>query len=119
MNTPEEIDLELLRQLESHPHLNQRGLAERVGLSLGKANYCLRALVRKGLVKMRNFRRSDNKLAYAYLLTPRGMQEKARLTVAFLKIKEQDYERLQNEIAYLKAEVLALEHTRRAPGSHE
>ena len=119
MNTPDEIDLELLRQLESHPHLNQRGLAERLGLSLGKANYCLRALVRKGLVKMRNFRRSDNKLAYAYLLTPSGMQEKARLTAAFLKRKEQEYERLQDEIARLKAEVLALEHERHTSGSNE
>ena len=82
MNTPDEINLELLRQLESQPHLNQRGLADRLGLSLGKANYCLRALVRKGLVKISNFRRSDNKLAYAYLLTPSGMQEKARLVAA-------------------------------------
>ena len=119
MNTPEEIDLELLRQLESHPHLNQRGLAERLGLSLGKANYCLRALVRKGLVKIRNFRRSDNKLAYAYLLTPTGVQEKARLTVAFLKWKELEYERLQDEIARLKVEVLALERARRASGPDE
>ena len=119
MNTPEEIDLELLRQLESHPHLNQRGLAERLGLSLGKANYCLRALVRKGLVKIRNFRRSDNKLAYAYLLTPTGVQEKARLTVAFLKWKELEYERLQDEIARLKAEVLALERARRSSGPDE
>jgi EPS-associated MarR family transcriptional regulator len=119
VNTPEEIDLELLRQLESHPHLNQRGLAERLGLSLGKANYCLRALVRKGLVKISNFRRSDNKLAYAYLLTPTGVQEKARLTVAFLKWKELEYERLQDEIARLKAEVLALERARRASGPDE
>ena len=109
VNTPEEIDLELLRQLESEPHLNQRGLADRLGLSLGKANYCLQALVRKGLVKIRNFRRSDNKLAYAYLLTPRGVQEKARLTVAFLKRKQQEYEQLQAEIARLTAEVASLE----------
>ena len=114
MNTPNEIDLEVLRQLESQPHLNQRGLAERLNLSLGKANYCLRALVRKGLVKIHNFRRSDNKLAYAYLLTPRGLQEKARLTVLFLKIKQEEYERLNNEIAQLKAEVVALERERRA-----
>lgn len=109
MNTPEEIDLQLLRQLESEPHLNQRNLAGRLGLSLGKANYCLRALVRKGLIKARNFRRSDNKLAYAYLLTPSGMQEKARLTISFLKRKQQEYEQLQVEIAHLKAEVAALE----------
>ena len=109
MNTPEEIDLKLLRQLESEPHLNQRGLADRLGLSLGKANYCLQALVQKGLVKIRNFRRSDNKLAYAYLLTPSGVQEKARLTVAFPKRKQQEYEQLHAEIATLKAEVASLD----------
>ena len=109
MNTPEEIDLQLLRELESEPHLNQRGLADRLGLSLGKANYCLQALVRKGLVKIRNFRRSDNKLAYAYLLMPSGVQEKARLTVTFLKRKQQEYEQLQAEIARLKVEVASLE----------
>ena len=117
MNTPEEIDLELLRHLESEPHLNQRNLAGRLGLSLGKANYCLKALVRKGLVKISNFRRSDNKLAYAYLLTPTGVQEKARLTVAFLKRKQREYEQLQVEIARLKAEVVALERDRRESGS--
>ena len=109
MNTRDEIDLELLRQLESEPRLNQRGVAGRLGLSLGRANYCIQALVRKGLVKISNFRRSDRKLAYAYLLTPKGVQEKARLTVAFLKITQQEYERLQAEIARLKAEVASLQ----------
>lgn len=109
MNTPEEINLEVLRQLESEPRLNQRRLAVRLGLSLGKANFCLRALVRKGLVKISNFRRSDNKLAYAYLLTPSGIQEKARLTADFLKIKQAEYDRLQIEIARLEAEVAVLE----------
>ena len=117
MNTPEEIDLELLRHLESEPRLNQRSLAERLGLSLGKANYCLQALVGKGLVKIRNFRRSDNKLAYAYLLTPKGVQEKTRLTVAFLKRKQREYEQLQIEIARLKAEVVAHERARRESAS--
>ena len=117
MNTPEEIDLELLRQLETQPHLNQRSLAGRLGLSLGKANYCLQALVGKGLVKIRNFRRSDNKLAYAYLLTPKGVQEKARLTVAFLKRKQREYEQLQIEITRLKAEVVALERDHRESAS--
>jgi EPS-associated MarR family transcriptional regulator len=109
VNTPEEINLQLLRQLELEPNLNQRSLAGRLGLSLGKANYCLRALVRKGLVKIDNFQRSDNKLAYSYLLTPSGLQEKTRLTVAFLKRKQQEYEQLQAEIARLKVEVAALE----------
>jgi EPS-associated MarR family transcriptional regulator len=109
MNTSEEIDLQLLRHLENQPKVNQRSLADRLGLSLGKANYCLQALVDKGLVKISNFKRSDNKLAYAYLLTPSGLQEKARLTIAFLKRKQEEYERLQVEIAGLRAEVAALE----------
>lgn len=109
MNTPEEINLELLRRLESEPQVNQRSLAGSLGLSLGKANYCLRALVAKGLVKISNFRRSDNKLAYAYLLTPKGLQEKARLTIAFLKLRREEYERLQIEIAQLQADVETLE----------
>jgi EPS-associated MarR family transcriptional regulator len=109
MNTPEEINLKLLQELESEPHLNQRSLAERLGLSLGKANYCLQALVAKGLIKISNFKRSDNKLAYAYLLTARGLREKARLTVAFLKRKQHEYEQLQIEIARLKVEVDAMD----------
>ena len=109
MSTPEEIDLQLLRRLESEPQVNQRSLAGSLGLSLGKANYCLKALVAKGLVKISNFRRSDNKLAYAYLLTPQGIQEKARLTIAFLKLRQQEYERLQLEIAQLQAEVRTLD----------
>ena len=109
MNTPDEIKLQVLRQLETEPHLNQRYWAERLGLSLGKANYCLQALVKKGLIKIRNFRRSDNKIAYAYLLTPSGVQEKARLTVRFLKRKQQEYEQLQIEIAALQAEADSLE----------
>lgn len=116
MNTPEEINLQLLRQLELEPHLNQRSLAERLGLSLGKANYCLQALVGKGLIKISNFRRSGNKLAYAYLLTPAGLQEKARLTIAFLKRKQEEYERLQVEIVRLQVEVekLGPEHSAQA-----
>ena len=116
MNKPRQIDLELLRQLEVEPQLNQRGIAVRLGLSLGKANYCLRALVRKGLVKIHNFRRSDNKLAYAYVLTPKGVQEKARLTVAFLKIKQNEYELLQAEIARLKVEVVSMKNNERRIG---
>ena len=114
MNISEEVNLQALRQLEGSPSLNQRGLADRLGLSLGKANYCVQALVRKGLVKISNFRRSDNKLAYAYVLTPKGIQEKARLTVAFLKRRQLEYERLQLEIAELKAEVAALDVEHRA-----
>ena len=109
MNTPEDINLRLLRQLEREPRVNQRGLARRLSLSLGKVNYCVQALVDKGLIKISNFRRSDNKLAYAYLLTPAGLQEKSRLTVAFLKRKQLEYEQLQTEIAQLQLEVEELE----------
>ncbi len=105
MNIPEDIDLRLLRQLELEPRVNQRGLARRLSLSLGKVNYCVQALVDKGLIKISNFRRSDNKLAYAYLLTPAGLQEKSRLTVTFLKRKQLEYEQLQTEIAQLQREV--------------
>jgi EPS-associated MarR family transcriptional regulator len=105
MNIPEDIDLRLLRQLEREPRVNQRGLARRLSLSLGKVNYCVQALVDKGLIKISNFRRSDNKLAYAYLLTPAGLQEKSRLTVTFLKRKQLEYEQLQTEIAQLQREV--------------
>ena len=83
---------------------SQRGLAERFGVSLGKVNYCLRALVDKGLVKANNFRRSDNKLAYSYVLTPAGLEEKGRLTKAFLRRKLTEYELLQQEIEVLRRE---------------
>ncbi|HXU92216.1 MAG TPA: MarR family EPS-associated transcriptional regulator [Gallionella sp.] len=92
----------LLKTLEDNPSLSQRDLAKRLGISLGKVNYCLNALVEKGCLKVNNFRNSDNKLAYAYLLTPRGVEVKARMTVDFLKYKVQEYERLSEEIEELK-----------------
>ncbi|MDE2117672.1 MAG: MarR family EPS-associated transcriptional regulator [Betaproteobacteria bacterium] len=94
----------LLKTLEDNPELSQRDLAKRLGISLGKVNFCLNALVEKGSLKINNFRNSDNKLAYAYLLTPRGVEEKARITVQFLKYKVQEYERLRAEIEELKQE---------------
>jgi EPS-associated MarR family transcriptional regulator len=94
----------LLKTLEENPGLSQRDLAKRLGISLGKVNFCLKALVDKGSLKIDNFRNSENKLAYAYLLTPRGVEEKARITVAFLKHKMQEYEQLKKEIAELKRE---------------
>lgn len=94
----------LLKTLEENPGLSQRDLAKRLGVSLGKINYCLNALVAKGSVKINNFRNSDNKLAYAYLLTPSGVEQKARMTVEFLQVKVQEYERLRAEIAELKRE---------------
>lgn len=94
----------LLKTLEENPGLSQRDLAKRLGVSLGKVNFCLNALVEKGSLKINNFRNSDNKLAYAYLLTPRGVEEKARITVHFLRYKMREYERLRAEIEELKHE---------------
>jgi len=94
----------LLKTLEENPGLSQRDLAKLLGISLGKVNFCLNALVDKGSLKIKNFRNNENKLAYAYLLTPRGVEEKARITVGFLKRKMQEYERLRKEIEELKRE---------------
>lgn len=104
----EESHLKVLRLLESDPSLTQRELSRALGVSLGKTNYCVRALLDKGLIKMQNFRSSDNKLSYAYLLTPAGMAAKAELTRGFLRRKMREYEHLKREIEHLKAEVGAL-----------
>ncbi|MFZ2540634.1 MAG: MarR family EPS-associated transcriptional regulator [Gallionella sp.] len=94
----------LLKTLQDNPDLSQRDMAKRLGISLGKVNFCLNALVEKGCLKVNNFRNSNNKLAYAYLLTPHGVEEKARITVRFLKYKIQEYEQLRVEIKALKRE---------------
>ena len=99
------LDYELMRQITDEPAASQRGLATRLGVSVGKVNYCLRALVDKGWVKANNFRRSDNKWGYAYLLTPRGASAKLRLAHDFLARKEHEFERLQGEIAMLRREL--------------
>lgn len=103
----DESHLKVLRLLEADPSLSQRELADALGVSLGKANYCVRALLDKGLLKMQNFRNSRNKLAYAYLLTPAGIAAKAELTASFLKIKLRDYEALRREIEELRRDVQA------------
>ena len=97
--------LEAMRLLTAQPELSQRELSRALGLSLGKTHYVLHALLDKGLVKIQNFRRNNNKLAYAYLLTPKGVREKMRLTRRFLVRKEAEFERLQSTIAQLRAEV--------------
>jgi len=94
-----------MRLLAARPDLSQRELSRALGLSLGKTHYVLHALLDKGLLKIRNFRRNDNKLAYAYMLTPKGMKEKLRLTRSFLARKEAEFQRLQSTIAQLRAEV--------------
>jgi EPS-associated MarR family transcriptional regulator len=100
----DDITFRALRHLEANPQVSQRDLARVLGISLGRTNYCLRALVERGLLKVQNFRRSDNKLAYAYCLTPRGIEQKARLVACFLKCKEAEYEALRAEIEQLQAE---------------
>ena len=101
----DEAHYKLLRLIESRPDATQRELAQALGVSLGKVNYCVNALIEKGLVKARNFRNSQNKLAYAYLLTPRGIERKTAVTVQFLRRKVNEYEALRREIAELKREV--------------
>jgi EPS-associated MarR family transcriptional regulator len=100
-----ETDLRTLQLLENQPQLNQRELAQELGVSLGKANYCLRALLGKGFLKAQNFKNSKNKMAYAYVLTPAGISARAELTAEFLKIKMQEYERLSVQIAQLQRSV--------------
>jgi EPS-associated MarR family transcriptional regulator len=101
----EETHLKVLRLLEGNPRLSQREVSEALGVSLGKTNFCLKALIDKGLVKVKSFRKSQNKLAYAYLLTPVGISEKSVITARFLKRKVAEYEHLQAEIAALQIEV--------------
>ncbi len=98
----DEVHFRVMRLIQENSQLTQRDLARRLGISLGKANYCLKALVEKGFVKAENFQRSDHKLAYAYLLTPAGIEEKARVTVSFLRRKMQEFEALKAEIESLQ-----------------
>lgn len=101
----DEHHLKVLRLLEANPDMSQRELAQALGVSVGKTNYCIRALVDKGLLKMKNFRTSHNKLAYAYLLTPAGITAKAELTARFLKQRMAEYEQLKHEIEQLQGEL--------------
>ena len=100
----QEAHFRVLRLLEGNPQMNQRDLAAAAGVSLGKTNYCINALLDKGLIKVQNFKSSKRKLAYAYLLTPTGIAEKATLTQRFLKRKMEEYEALKAEIEQLKQE---------------
>ena len=101
----DELRLRGLRALEANPELSQRQLAAELGVSLGGVNYALKALVERGFVKADNFRKSGNKVAYLYVLTPRGVAEKASLATAFLGRKLEEYEVLRQEIEALKGEV--------------
>ena len=102
-----EAHYRVLKALEANPRISQRQLATELGISVGKANYCIRALIDKGWVKARNFRNSDNKLGYAYVLTPSGIRRKSQLTIRFLERKRREFEALRREIAALDAELAA------------
>ena len=88
----------VLRKIEKKPSSTQRELAKDLGLSVGKINYCLRALHQKGLIKIRNFKKNPNKISYTYLLTPKGIAEKTKLTINFMKLKMKEYDELQSEL---------------------
>ena len=102
----DEYRYKILKLVEAKPEISQRELAQQLGVSLGKANYCLKALIEKGLLKATNFRNNKNKLAYMYLLTPSGIEEKASITLRFLKYNMQEYELLQAEIEELRREAV-------------
>jgi EPS-associated MarR family transcriptional regulator len=101
-----ETDLRTLQALSKQPQLNQRQLAVQLGMSLGKVNYCLRALLAKGFLKAQNFKNSKNKLAYAYVLTPAGIAARAELTAEFLQVKLLEYERLEAQIQDLRTSLV-------------
>lgn len=109
----EENRYQLLKLLEGNPSLNQRELAKAMGISLGKTNYCLNALIEKGLIKVANFKRSKTKMNYAYYLTPKGLDEKARVTMQFLKLKQQEYDSLVKELEELQKEASQIDVKRK------
>ena len=97
--------LHIIREIDRSPEMSQRELSTRLGISLGKVNFLINALIGKGFVKVENFKKSSNKIAYLYNLTPRGIEEKSRMTYHFLKRKTAEYEQLEQEIRQLQAEV--------------
>lgn len=107
MNTAQEQELRfrLLKILEKEPNLSQREMARRIGISLGKINYCLSELAKRGFIEMNRFGESRNKVRYIYLLTPHGLEEKARLAMGFLKRKRREYEEIRQQIHELIQEI--------------
>ena len=95
----------ILRAVESEPQITQRELAARLGISLGKVNYCLRALMRKGFLKARNFKNSGRKRQYVYKLTPQGVAERTRVAITYLKTKSAEFDEIREEIARLEAQL--------------
>ena len=98
MNSDLENNYKILREIQNNPNSSQRKLAKEVGFSLGKLNYCLKDLQKKGLIKIENFRKNPNKIAYAYILTPKGIKKKAKLTMNFMIRKMQEYDELKKEL---------------------
>jgi EPS-associated MarR family transcriptional regulator len=111
LTSQDEIQLKVLRMLHEQPDLSQRNLAKELGVSLGGINYCFKALVEKGWIKLENFSASKHKLGYIYVLTPSGLKSKSLLTMDFLKKKLLEYEQLSNEINVLKAEAAIVDKT--------
>jgi len=101
----QEIRYRLLKVLSLDPNLSQRDMAKRMGISLGKVNYCISELAKMGLIKVNRFKSAKNKIPYTYMLTPSGLEEKARLTVTFLKRKLSEYEEIKRQIRELAGEV--------------
>jgi EPS-associated MarR family transcriptional regulator len=101
----DDIHYNVLKILEANPAISQRQLSKELGVSLGKANYCIKAMVGKGWIKASNFKNSQNKIAYAYLLTPKGIERKAKITVRFLKRKMEEFEAVKRDIEQLQREV--------------
>lgn len=97
--------IQLLREIEKTPEMTQRELSSRLGISLGKVNFLIKALIDKGFIKLTNFKKANNKYAYLYILTPHGIEEKAVITYRFLKRKMKEYDELENEIRMLKEEL--------------
>ncbi|MCW8900255.1 MAG: MarR family EPS-associated transcriptional regulator [Gammaproteobacteria bacterium] len=104
----DEIAYKLLKLIEAEPHLSQREIAQKMGVSLGKTNYCLKALIDKGFIKLQNFYNNKHKSAYIYFLTPPGIEEKAAVTFRFLQRKIKEYEKIKQEIKSLKIEAADL-----------
>jgi EPS-associated MarR family transcriptional regulator len=104
----DEYRYKILKLVSDNPEISQRELAQQLGISLGKVNYCIKALMEKGLVKATNFRNNKNKLSYMYLLTPHGIEEKAAITLRFLQFKMREYENLQSELEELHRDAARL-----------
>lgn len=104
----QELEYKVLKWLEKNPNMTQRQLAKQLGVSLGKTHYLINSLIQVGWVKLANFKRSDKKMGYMYLLTPTGINEKTKITKLFLARKENEYQQLKREIEQLKSEVQSL-----------